>query len=154
MLSDAQVIARYGQPGDPRNLVSIDLPYPMRIAWDTTVTVNRIQCHKLVADQLKAIFKDILTHYGLPEIQRLGIDLFGGCLNVRLMRGSKKTWSRHSWAIAVDLSPAKNGLKLKWKDAQFSKPDYNAMVDIFYKHGFFSYGKDRDFDAMHFEVSS
>lgn len=154
MLKDEEIILKYGSPGDPTQLAIIKLPYPMRIAWDLTKSVTRIQCHRLVADQVLAVFNDMLAHYGLSELQRLGIDLFGGCVNVRLQRGSKKKWSRHSWGIAVDLSPEKNGLKTKWKDAQFSKPEYTFMVDTFYKHGFFSYGKDRNFDAMHFEISS
>ena len=87
MLTDNQIIAKYGQPGDPDNLTSIILPYPMRIAWDLTKTVNRIQCHKLIAVNLTNVFNDLITHYGLPELQRLGIDLFGGCVNIRLQRG-------------------------------------------------------------------
>jgi hypothetical protein len=153
MLTDEQIIAKYGQPGDVDNFTIIDLPYPMRIAWDLTKTVKRMQCHKLAAEPFKAVFSDLLAHYGLPELQRLGIDLFGGCVNVRLMRGSKTKWSRHSWGIAVDLSPVENGLRVKWKDSQFAKPEYQFMVDTFYKHGFFSYGKERNFDAMHFELN-
>jgi hypothetical protein len=153
MLTDQQIIAKYGQPGDPSNLVIIDT-YPMRIAWDLTKTVSRIQCHKLIAEPIKAVFSDLLAHYGIDELRRLGIDLFGGCVNVRLMRGSKTKWSRHSWGIAIDLDPARNGLKTNWANSQFSKPEYQFMVDTFYKHGFFSYGKERNFDAMHFEISN
>lgn len=154
MLNDTQIISKYGQPGDPDNLVTLQLPYPMKIAWDISKTVNKIQCHKLIAPNLKAVFDELLTTYGLAEIQRLGIDLFGGCVNVRLQRGSKTKWSRHSWGIAVDLSPEKNGLKTKWKDAQFAKPEYKSMVDIFHKHGFIGYGPDRGYDAMHWEIAS
>lgn len=153
MLSDAQIIAKYGEPGDTDNLTTIPLPYRMRIAWDVTKSVTRITCHKLIADNLLNVFNDLLIAYGYEEIKRLDIDLFGGCYNYRKMRGGNK-WSRHSWAIAIDLSPAKNGLRTKWKDAQFSKPAYTQMVDIFYKHGFMSYGKDRNFDSMHFEINN
>lgn len=154
MLTDKQIIDKYGQPGDPDNLTSITLLYPMRIAWDLTKSVNKIQCHKLIALNLIDVFGDLLSHYGLPELQRLDIDLFGGCVNVRLMRGSKNKWSRHSWGIAVDLSPAKNGLKTKWVNSQFSKPEYKFMVDTFYRNGFLNYGKEKDYDSMHFEISS
>lgn len=154
MLTDQQIIDKYGQPGDPHNLKVIDLPYTMRIAWNLSKTVSHIQCHSLVANNLISIFTDLLTHYGLPALQELEIDLFGGCVNFRLMRGSKTKWSRHSWGIAIDLSPTKNGLKTKWKDAQFSKPEYQFMVDTFYKHGFISLGKEKGYDAMHFEAGS
>ena len=153
MLTDTQIIQNYGQPGDVSNFTVIQLPYPMRIAWDPKVTVNKMQCHKLAAEPFKAVFSDLLAHYGLAELQRLEIDLFGGCVNVRLQRGSKSKWSRHAWGIAIDLSPAKNGLKTKWPQSQFAKPEYAEMHRIFERHGFINYGKVRGFDAMHFELS-
>ena len=153
MLSDSQILTKFGQPGDTDNFVVIDLPYPMRIAWDTKVTTKRMQCHKLAAEPFKAVFRDLLAHYGLTELQRLGIDLFGGCVNIRTMRGSKTKWSRHAWGIAIDLDPARNGLKTKAPIAQFSKPEYKAMTDIFYKHGFIGLGREQNRDFMHFELA-
>ncbi len=154
MLNDAQIIAHYGQPGDPDQLTTIVLPDPMRIAWDITKTVSKIQCHKLVADQLLGVFNDLLLVYGLTNLQALGIDLFGGCVNVRLMRGSTKTWSRHSWGIAIDLDPARNQLKESHKTARFARPEYKDMIAIFYKHGFEGLGPEEDRDWMHFQAAS
>lgn len=153
MLNDIQIISKYGQPGDPDNLTTITLPYPMRIAWDTTKTVRKIQVHKLIADKLINVFNQLLDHYGLDEIRRLGIDLYGGCLNVRLMRGSKSRWSKHSWAIAIDLDPARNKLKETRKTARFARPEYKPMIDIFYKNGFINLGVEKNFDWMHFEIN-
>ena len=153
-MTDAEIIFKYGNPGDPTKLTTISLPYPMRIAWDKTKTVTKIQCHKLIADKLKAVFSDLLAHYGLEKIQELGIDLFGGCLNVRLMRGSKTKWSRHSWAIAIDLDPERNQLKETKKTARFARPEYKPMIDIFYKHGFYSLGVEKNYDWMHFEIAA
>ena len=152
MITDEQLNAKYGEPGNPDNIVSIDLPYPMRIAWDLTKTVNKIQCHKLVADRLKAVFTDLLAAYGYDKIKELGIDLFGGCLNVRLMRGSKIKWSRHSWGVAIDLDPARNKLKETKATARFARPEYKAMIDVFYQHGFISLGVEKNYDWMHFEI--
>lgn len=152
-MTDEQIIKKYGQPGDPSQLTTIDLPYPMRIAWDLTKSVKRMQCNKAAADKFLLVFNEILAHYGYNKIHELGIDLFGGCVNVRLQRGSKTKWSRHSWGIAIDLDPARNGLKTSWAKSQFSKPEYKAMVDIFYKHGFINYGKEKDYDSMHFELT-
>lgn len=154
MLNDTQIISKYGQPGDPDNLVSLTLPYPMRIAWDLSKTVSKIQCHKLIAPNLKAVFEDLLAHYGLAELQRLGIDLFGGCVNVRLQRGSKSKWSRHAWGIAVDLDPARNTLKESAKTARFARHEYKPLMEIFYKHGFLNLGIEKNYDFMHFEISS
>jgi len=152
LLTDAQIISKYGQPGNADNFTIIPLPYPMRIAWDTKVRVQKMQCHELAADNFTNVFNQLLAHYGLSEIQRLGIDLFGGCVNVRTMRGSKTRWSRHAFGIAIDLDPARNGLKVKRPIAQFSKPEYKPMIDIFYQNGFISYGIEKDYDWMHFEL--
>ncbi len=151
MLTDAQIIKKYGKPGT--SIVVMNLPYPMRIAWDMKTSVTKMQCHKLMVPKFTAVFNDLLKHYGLAELKRLGIDIFGGCYNFRQMRGGT-AWSRHSWAIAIDLDPVRNGLKTTWKKAQFSKPDYAPMVEIFYKHGFFNLGKEKDYDAMHWEINS
>jgi len=154
MLTDQQLIAKYGQPGDPTKLTTLTLPYPMRIAWDLTKTVTKIQCHKLIAPNLLNVFNDLLKHYGLAKLQELGIDLFGGCVNVRLQRGSKTKWSRHSWGVAVDLDPARNKLKETSKTARFARPEYKPMIAIFYKHGFIGLGPEKNYDWMHFEIVS
>lgn len=151
MSNTDKIIAAFGEPGDVDKLRKIQLPYPMRIAWDVTKSVNTLQCHYIVSPQLYAIFCDILKHYGLTELQRLGIDLFGGCYNLRQMRGGTE-WSTHSWGIAIDLDPARNGLKATHKTAQFAKPEYKAMIDIFYKHGWYSLGIEKNYDWMHFQA--
>lgn len=154
MLTDEQIISKYGNPGDHTNITIITLPYPMRIAWDTNMIVTKIQCHKLIATPLLNVFNDLLNTYGLKKIQELGIDLYGGCVNVRLQRGSKTKWSRHSWGIAIDLDPSRNQLKWNKDKAQFAKPEYKKMISIFYKNGFLSYGIERNNDFMHFEIAN
>lgn len=154
MLTDQQIINRYGQPGDATQLKVITLPYPMRIAWDTKVSISKMQCHRLVAANFINVFNDLLAHYGLDRIKELGIDLYGGCVNVRLMRGSKTKWSRHAWGIAIDLDPARNKLRETSKTARFARPEYKPMIDIFYKHGFESLGVEKNYDWMHFEISN
>jgi hypothetical protein len=155
-MTEEQIIKKYGPPGDEKNFTTITLPYPMRyvVSATKTVVVTKMQCHKLVADKFLAVFNDILKHYGLEKIKELGIDFYGGCVAVRLMRGSTKKWSRHSWGIAVDLDPLRNGLRTSWKNSQFSKPEYKPMLDIFYSHGFINYGKEKDYDSMHFEIAA
>lgn len=152
LLTDAQIISKYGTAGNPDNFTIIALPYPMRIAWDTKVKVQKMQCHELAADSFTNVFTHLLSHYGLTELQRLGIDLFGGCVNVRTMRGSKTRWSRHAWGIAIDLDPARNGLKTPWDKSEFAKPQYEAMHKIFEQNGFLNYGKVIQKDTMHFEL--
>lgn len=155
MLTTVQAIKKYGTPNETGAgyLVTLALPYPMRLAWDTDTTVSRLRCHKLVADKFEAVFKELLETYGLPRIKELGIDLFGGCFNFRKMRGGS-SWSKHSWGIAIDLDPARNKLKETRATARFARPEYQPMIDIFYKHGFISLGVERNFDWMHFEIKA
>ena len=154
MLTTEKAIKIYGTPNDRGTyLTTITLPYPMKIAWDTKVTTRKMRCHKLVADKFLAVFTEILAVYGLPKIQELGIDLFGGCFNFRKMRGGSE-WSKHAFGIAIDLDPARNTLKETSKTARFARPEYKQMIDIFEKHGFLSLGRTHNFDWMHFEIKS
>ena len=152
MLKTNEILNKYGKPNQNGTyLVSIKLPYPMRLAWDKNTKVNTMRCHKLVAQNFTNVFNDLLTHYGLAKIQELGIDLFGGCFNFRAMRGGSD-YSRHSWGIAIDLDPERNQLKETSKTARFARPEYKHMIDIFYKHGFVNLGVEKNYDWMHFEI--
>jgi hypothetical protein len=153
MITTAQAIAKYGKPNETGKgyLVTIQLPYPMRLAWDHSVSVKKFTCHKLVADKFLAVFNDLLEHYGYDKIKELGIDLYGGCFAFRKMRGGTD-WSRHSWGIAIDLDPERNQLKESALTARFARAEYKPMIDIFYKHGFVGLGPEKNYDWMHFEI--
>lgn len=150
LLSTAEIMAKYGKPG-AANLTTIKLPYRMRVAWDRGQTVGAIQCHKAIAANLLAVFNDLLAHYGLTELQRLGIDLYGGCYNYRKMRGGT-SWSVHAWGLALDLDPDRNLLRETSRTARFARPEYKPMIAIFYRHGFIGLGPERNFDWMHFQI--
>ena len=153
MITTEKAIAKYGKPNQNGTyLVSIKLPYPMRLAWDKNTKVNTMRCHKLVAQNFTNVFNELLKVYGLSKIQELGIDLFGGCFAFRAMRGGSD-YSRHSWGIAIDLDPERNQLKETSKTARFARPEYKPMIDIFYKHGFVNLGVEKNYDWMHFEKS-
>ena len=155
MITTKQLISKYGNPTvDGKNyLITINLPYPMSLAWDLNTTVTKMRCHKLVADNFKKVFEEILSTYGIDEIKRLGIDLFGGCFEYRKMRGGND-FSRHSWGVAIDLDPSRNKLKETSKTARFARLEYKKMIDIFYKHGFISLGREKNYDWMHFEIKA
>ena len=103
-------VARFfGAPG--ANQVRIDLPYPQRIAWDTGKTITHTWCHGKVRIPLQRIFAHTLDHYGMAEIKRLHLDMFGGCFNKRRMRGGR-SWSMHAWGIAWDMDPIRN--QFRW----------------------------------------
>ena len=152
MLNTKQIIQIYGQPNQQGSyLTTIQLPYPMRLAWDKNVKVNTMRCHKLVAQNFTNVFNELLKVYGLSKIQELGIDLFGGCFAFRAMRGGSD-YSRHSWGIAIDLDPERNQLKTPYLKSNFSKQEYKKLHEIFEKHGFINLGKQKGYDAMHFEI--
>ena len=155
MMTTQQIIKKYGEPNETGAgyLVTINLPYPMRIAWDIDSQVRTMRCHRLVADKFLAVFQELLEVYGYDKIKELGIDLFGGCFNFRNKRNGTSP-SRHSWGIAIDLDPARNTLKETKRTARFARPEYKPMIDIFYKHGFISLGIEKDYDWMHFEINS
>lgn len=142
----------YGNVGE--NQTTLILPYQMYLAWDVKKTVTKITCHEKIHDSLKNIFKNTLDSYGLSEIKKLKLDSFGGCLNVRKMRGGS-SWSIHSWGAAVDLDPDRNQLRWGKDKAQFAKPEYNIFWEIVCDvEKWTSLLKSRNMDAMHFQAAN
>lgn len=152
-MTTAQITAKYGKPNQTGDgyLTTVKLPYSMRLAWDMDTEVKTMRCHKLAADKFLSVFNELLSTYGIAKIQELGIDLFGGCFNFRKMRAANR-WSTHSWAIAIDLDPARNSMNTVLTKAQFSKPEYKPMISIFKKHGFEWGGDLWGKDCMHFQI--
>jgi hypothetical protein len=144
------VSAFYGAVGT--NQVRIDLPYRMRIAWNLRQSVASFLCHERVAEPMRLIFVRVADHYGVDRLKPLGLDLFGGCLNVRKMRGGS-SYSMHSWGIAVDLDPANNQLRWNHTRARFAQPEYAPFWRIVEDAGAVSLGRARDFDWMHFQFA-
>lgn len=149
IFTQAEMVKYFGEPNaEGTYLVFIDLPYTM---YYDKQPVARMRCHYKVKDAFLAVFRDILATYGKQRIHELEIDDFGGCFMYRLMRGSKFKLSTHSWGTAIDLDANRNTLKETSKTARFARPEYKPMIDIFYKHGFVSLGREKDFDWMHFQ---
>ncbi len=145
----------YGERAtDQKKLI---FPYQMKIAWGDNPVVSHTFCHRLVHKELGTIFAETLKHYGSAEVSRLGLDMFGGCFNNRVIRGSNEEdeiWSMHAWSIAVDLDPANNKLRWGRDKARFAKPEYDAFWKIVEANGFISLGRKYNFDWMHIEATS
>ncbi len=148
--TEAQLMLKFGPPGT--NQEKLILPYPMRLAWDLNKEIKGFSCHKLVKADLLAVFNAVLKEYGLAKIKELGLDIFGGCLNVRQMKGADRL-SLHSWGIAVDLHPEKNQFKWDNKKALFAKPEYSKFWDIVERQGGVSLGRAKNYDWMHFQFT-
>lgn len=146
----AEVERFYGAVGE--NQTTLVPPYPLRPDWSLRQHVNSFSIHEKVHDSALRVMKRVLDHYGPAQIVKLGLDQFGGCLNVRRMRNSK-TWSMHSWGIAIDWDADRNGLRQNHRTAQFAKPDYAKFLDLWEAEGWISLGRARDFDWMHVQAA-
>ena len=144
------MVEYYGPVGE--NQSSINLPYQMYLAWDVNSKIKRASCNKKCAESLYNIFEKTLKTYGLKEIQRLKLDSFGGCLNVRPKRNGT-SYSIHSWGAAVDLDPDNNRLKWGRDKASFAKKEYEPFWRIVENEGWVSLGRSRNYDWMHFQAA-
>lgn len=134
------------------NQVKCEMPFPLRLAWDPTEKLTSFQCHQKVEAPMKRIFQRTFTHYGHEKIKQLRLDLFGGCLNVRKMRGGS-AWSMHSWGIAVDIDPDRNQLKWGRDKASLDDAVYAKFWEFVYDEGAISLGRERNYDWMHFQFA-
>ena len=178
-LTSAQIRSRFGNPADSKghlnrawehaNVVSVLLPFPMRNVYNEQVQ-RAILFHRKGADQLIAAQTDIWNYtrraikarvgngkttveydrLTLDELQRLGLDLYGGSYVFRLIRGANSL-SMHAYAIAFDVDPKHNALGTK---GRFFKPEYAPYVAIYERHGFYWGGRFSRKDGMHFELTA
>lgn len=140
----------YGPVG--ANQVRIEVPYPLVIAWDKRKTVRKVSVHTKVATSSIKVLTRVLDHYGLDTIKKLRLDIWGGTLNVRKMRGGT-SWSMHSWGIAWDFDPENNQLRWGKDKATFAKPEYNKWWDLWEEEGWTSLGRARNYDWMHVQAA-
>ena len=135
------------------NMTKVNTPYTLKLAWDTSKSLNRFTCHKLVAESIQEAMEDILEAYGNDGIINLGLDQWGGCLNVRKMRGGSN-YSMHSWGAAIDWDPARNRLKWRANKAELAKPVYDDFWAAWEKQGWVSLGRAKGYDWMHVQACS
>lgn len=143
------VEAEYGNV-DNIPLTSVALPFPLY--YDGS-PVSSVSVHEDVASSLSSALSQVLSHYGLEEIERLRISHnYGGSYNKRKMRGGN-SWSMHAYGIAIDLNAAENGLRTTAAAALFAKPEYAAFLDIMERNGWYSLGRAKNYDYMHFQTA-
>lgn len=140
----------YGNVGE--NQTKLILPYPMFIAWDKSEIIKSFSIHEKVHDSAKRCFERIADAYDEEARKKLGLDLFGGCLNVRKMRGGS-SWSMHSWGIAIDFDPDRNQLQWGRDRARLAKPDAETFWKIWEEEGWVSLGRARNYDHMHVQAA-
>ena len=146
----ASVSKYYGKVGE--NQTTLILPFPMKIAWDKTNIITKFSVHEKVHDSAKRCFDRIADAYDEEARKKLGIDLWGGCLNVRKMRGGS-SYSMHSWGIAIDFDPDRNQLRWGKDKARLAKKDCEMFWKIWEEEGWVSLGKARNYDWMHVQAA-
>lgn len=144
------VPAFFGEVG--KHQVKLKLPYPMKLAWNQSKVIPHFSVHEKVHDSLKRILQRTLDHYGPEKIKALNLDQFGGCLNVRKMKGGSK-YSMHSWGIAVDIDPAHNRYRWGKDKAHLARRSRADFVGFWEDEGWLSLGRARNFDWMHFQAA-
>ena len=145
-----QAASFYGEVGTRQ--VTLELPYPMKLAWDLRRTVERITVHELVAASAARALRQIAQSYSPEQRRELGIDIFGGSLNVRRMRGGS-AWSMHSWGIALDFDPERNQLKWGRDRARLAQPDAEPFWRAWEAEGWVSLGRELNYDWMHVQAA-
>jgi hypothetical protein len=140
----------YGKPGT--NLVRLDLPFEMRIAWDLDQKVKSFLINEKCAESAARIYGRILELYGYQRLVDLNLDRFGGCYNNRKMRGGNSL-STHAYACSIDHNPEFNQLRWGADRAHMAKPECAAFVDAFEAEGWISLGRELNYDWMHFQAA-
>lgn len=146
----ADVRKFYGEPGENQTMLSS--PYPLYLDWALSQKVTKFSIHEKCHDAALRAMERIADHYGLDEIHKLGLDQFGGCLNVRKMRNGR-TLSMHSWGIAIDWDADRNPLRATSQTALMATAPYAKFLDLWEAEGFVSLGRLRNFDWMHVQAA-
>lgn len=140
-------VSFYGNPGNVKCTQGV-VTLKANLVYDGS-PVKTFRCHNLCEDSFQAIFDETLFHYGESTWRKLRLDVFGGCYNLRKMRGGT-SWSDHAFGAAVDLDPERNSLHSNKTKASFAKPEYVPFWNIVEAHGAVSLGREKDYDWMHF----
>lgn len=136
--------------GEPATVI-VDCPWQLTLDFNRSVKTQRIGCHPKVADSLNRVLTKIHSHYGTDEINELGLNIYGGCKNVRRKRGGS-TWSTHSFAAAIDWDPANNKLQWGFDRAHMARPVYLPFWQAWEEEGWTSLGRAKNFDWMHVQA--
>lgn len=146
----ASMVKYYGMMG--KNQTKIKLPFPMYLAWNKKSKITSMTVHEKVADSAIRCFNRVADAYTPKQIADIGLNLYGGSLNVRKMRGGN-SWSIHSWGCAIDFDPARNQLKWGSDRARLAKADCVTFWKIWEAEGWVSLGRSKNYDWMHVQAA-
>lgn len=141
LLTSQQCYKLWGDPetraDEGKYMVMWDVPRELEIG----MIPKRLYCHKLMIEPLSKAFKALIDTGHVKELKT-----WDGCFNVRAKRGLK-SYSLHSWGVAVDMNAAWNRLG--------EKPSMSpGFVKCFTDHGFDWGGLWTRQDGMHFQLKA
>jgi hypothetical protein len=142
MVTSQDCIDKYGYPTptmERKHMVLWDVPDEINKCIPELP--NRIYCNKDLVEPLEKAFNNIIERRLEDEIKT-----WDGCFNIRRKRGLK-SWSLHSWAIAIDINATRNGL------GQTPSMD-RRLVACFTDAGFDWGGIWTRPDGMHFQLAN
>lgn len=156
-LTGADFYAKLGDPSKKKfkdTLIIWDVPAELEIGF----IPKRVYCHPLLIPRLEQAFKNLIQRGYANELKS-----WDGCWNLRPIRGYEKKYealmaagkieqairylSIHSWALAIDLNAAENGLGKKPK---LSKGFVKCFTDAGFEWG----GNWSRQDGMHFQLDA
>lgn len=144
------MVKYYGKVGT--NQSTVDVTFPMYLAWGKKQPISRITIHEKCNDSLTRILRRIADEYSPEEIVSNGYHMYGGSLNVRKMRGGNR-WSMHAWGTAIDFDPIRNQLKWHKDEAHLAQPHSEKFWEIWEEEDWLPLGRARDFDWMHVQAA-
>ena len=144
-----ELLEFFGKPGE--NQTRFTLPFPMKLSWNEEQIVKSFYCHKKVHDSLGEIYQDIFELYGIKEIERLRLNIFGGCYSDRNKRGGNNL-SIHAFAAALDIDPNNNKLKWNSDKASLARNEYVPFWTAFEDRGWVGLGREENRDWMHVQA--
>jgi hypothetical protein len=146
------LIKFYGNPGSIHcHSGEVNLPFPMKLAWDTSTLISHFYCHELVADSAQRAYKKIHSAYSEENIALYGLNIYGGCYNNRNKRGGS-TPSTHAFGAAIDHDPCNNRLRWGRLKARLANPSCEEFWRIWESEGWVSLGRTKNYDWMHIQA--
>jgi hypothetical protein len=145
LLSRPEAVIRYGAindgqwPEEKEWLTTVAVPPAIHLTYEKKPVLH-LTCNKDMAGPLELALKSIIERGFAKELRT-----YGGCFNIRPVRGSQSIFSWHAYGLAIDLNPDRNPLggASSWSD---------GLVHCFKEEGFVWGG---DFhgrkDPMHFQ---
>jgi hypothetical protein len=146
----------FGPNGVPNGkeppLERVPSPWAMKISWNQSLKRTSFRVHTKAAASLKRVLDKIHAAYSDAQKSEIGIDIFGGDYVARRIRNGSR-WSMHSWGIAFDFDPDRNGMDMGHSNSRLAQRDAVPFWEAWESEGWYSLGRQRGFDYMHVQAA-